>query len=95
MFLHHLLERFQTADNPVETLIEVPVQRAVRMDCVDEEVGAAVGKSCERMQKELLIGLGRGMVVQIHAARRHEFKRLVPGVGGKDFAPILCCAFPP
>ena len=74
-------EGFELPHDLAEAFVEVLVQRAVGVDRVDEEVSAAVGQRGRGMQVKFLVGFGRGVVVQRHAARGHEFIGLHIRVG--------------
>ena len=65
---HAFAEGFKPGDDPAQPLVEGPRQGTVRVDRVDEEIGAAVGQRGRGVEKQLLIRLGRGVVVQVHAA---------------------------
>ena len=68
-------ERFQSPVQIMKPAVKRLFQRAVRIDRVNEEIRAAVGKRGESTQKKLLIRLRRSVVVQTDAAGGHEFKR--------------------
>jgi len=83
VFRDFLPVRFETRGNGSETGIELFGEGAVRIDRIDEEIGAAVGQRGGGVEKEFVIRLGRRVVVQRHAARSHELVGPVPGEGGE------------
>src|ERR1022692_1219883 len=53
------------------------VQRALRLDGIDQQAGGGVDHGDHGLKRELLEGLGRLKIVQVESTRSHEFKRAI------------------
>ena len=64
----HVLERRQFSVQCLETAVKGFFQCAVRVDCIDEEIGAAVCKRGQCMKEKLVVRFCRSMIIQCDTA---------------------------